>query len=86
MQGALGLIPTGGTIPFSHKDGQKRKFFIFKMMFEGEDCQAIQTLLDNNSITAEDQCIPVQVLNAIKTVIKEDKPFWHYCNEILCDL
>ena len=56
------------------------------MMFEGEDCNVIQTLLDNNTFTSEDQPIPIQVLNAIQTVIKEDKHFCHYGDKIKCDL
>ena len=56
------------------------------MMFETEDCQAIQTMLDNNTITVEDHHIPIQPLNIIQTMIKEDEHLWHYCNEIPCNL
>ena len=56
------------------------------MMFEVEDCQALQTPLDNNSITAEDQCTPIWSLNAIQTIIKDEGLFWHYNDEVLSDL
>ena len=42
--------------------------------------------MDNNTITAEYQYIPIQTLNAIQTVIKEDEHFWLYCDQILCDI
>ena len=40
-----------------------------KMMFEGEDCQALQTLIDNNTVTPEAQQTPAQALKAIQSVI-----------------
>ena len=46
-----------------------------KMMFEGEGCQALQTLIDNKTITPEAQRTPVQALRAIQSVIKEDVHF-----------
>ena len=56
------------------------------MMFEGDDHQAIQTLINNNTISVEAQYIPTLALNAIQTVIKDDIHFWHYQYEILSDL
>ena len=41
------------------------------MMFEGDDHQALQTLIDNNTISTEVQHIPSLALNAIQSVIKE---------------
>ena len=34
------------------------------MMFDGEDRQALQTLIDSNTITAEDQCTPSKALKS----------------------
>ena len=76
---ALGIVP-------EKKDLTKEGWRQIKMMFEGEDCQAIQTLLYSNTITAEDQYIPIQTLSAIKTANKEEKYFWHDYDEVLCDL
>ena len=56
------------------------------MMFEGDDFQALQTLIDNNMILPEAQCTSSLALNAIQSVIKEDVHFWYFCNEILSDL
>ena len=49
-----------------------------KMMFKGEDRHILQTLLDNNIITDEDQLTPAHALQAIQTTIKEDEHHWHY--------
>ena len=38
------------------EDNNKRGWKQIKMMFTGEDRQALQTLTDNNTITQEDQC------------------------------
>ena len=39
--------------------------------------QALQTLIDNNTITATDQCTPTLALRAIQTAIKDGKHYWH---------
>ena len=44
-----------------HRTGWKQ----IKMMFSGEDRQALQTLIDNGTITPTDQCTPIQALKAI---------------------
>ena len=53
------------------------------MMIEGEDCQPQQTLINNGTITAEDQKVPIRVFDAIQTTNKEEEHFWHYRDEIL---
>ena len=68
------------------KDQAKRGWCEIKMMLEGDNCQALQTLINNNTISAEGQHTPTLALNAIQTVIKEDVHFWHYCDEILSEL
>ena len=55
-------------------------------MFTGEDRQALQTLIDNNTITAADQCTPTLALKAIQTALKEEEHYWHYRDEVLSDI
>ena len=57
-----------------------------KMMFEGEDCQVLQTLIDNNTVTPEAQQTPAQALKAIQSIIKEDVHFWHHHDQLFSDL
>ena len=57
-----------------------------KMMFKGEDCQALQTLIDNNTVTPEAQQTPVLALRAIQSIIKEDVHFWHHHDQLFSDL
>ena len=59
------------------EDQQKRGWKQIKMMFTGEDKQALQTLIDNNTITATDQCTPTLALRAIQTAIKDREHYWH---------
>ena len=55
-------------------------------MFTGEDRQALQTMIDNNTITQQDQRTPVQALKAIQTAIKGEEHYWHYRDEILSNI
>ena len=69
-----------------HKqDENKRGWHQIKMMFQGDDRQALQNLIDNNIITPEDQLTPICALKAIQTTIKEDEHFWHFRDEVLSD-
>ena len=45
------------------------------MMFEDEDCQALQTLINNHTISPEAQQTPFLALKAIQSIIKEDVHF-----------
>ena len=63
------------------KDGNR-----LKMMFTGEDRQVLQTLIDNNTITHEDQLTPSCTMKAIKTTIKEEEHYWHYRDEIMSNI
>ena len=56
------------------------------MMFEDEDCLALQTLIDNQTITPAAQWTHSLALKAIQLVIKEDVHFWHHSDELLTDL
>ena len=56
------------------------------MMFEEEDYQVLQTLIDNNTVTPEVQQTPAQALKATQSIIKEDVHFWHHCNQLFSDL
>ena len=56
------------------------------MMFHGEDRQALQILINNNTITPEDQHTPTCALNAIQlSIIKEQEHFWLYRDEVMSD-
>ena len=68
------------------EDQGKCAWHQIKMMFEGEDCQVLQTLTDSNTVTPEAQRTPALALRAIQSVIKEDVHFWHHHNQILSDL
>ena len=65
-----------------HKKGWKQ----IKMMFTREDRQALQTMIDNNTITQADQHTPGQALKAINITIREEEHYWHYRDKILCDI
>ena len=56
-----------------------------KMMFQGEDRQALQTLTNNNTITPEDQLTPTCALKAIQSCIKEEEHFWLFRDEVMSD-
>ena len=40
------------------------------MMFQDDDRQTLQNLIDNNAITAEDQLPPTSALQAIQRTLK----------------
>ena len=60
------------------EDQGKKGWRQIKMMFEDEDCTALQTLIDNQTISPEAQQTPSLALKAIQLVIKEDVHFWHH--------
>ena len=53
------------------EDQQKRGWEQITVMFTGENRQTLQTLIDNNTITAADQRTPILALKAIQTAIKD---------------
>ena len=65
------------------EDETKRGWRQIKMIFQGNDRQALQTLLDNNTVTAEDQCTPSKALKAIQTTIKDEEHYWHFRDEVI---
>ena len=68
------------------EDQGKRGWRQIKMMFEDEDHLALQTLINNQTITPAAQRTPSLALKAIQLVIKEDVHFWHHRDELLTDL
>ena len=68
------------------EDQHKRGWKQIKMMFTVEDRQALQTLIDNNTITPADQRTPTLALKAIQTAIKDGEHYWHYRDEVLSDI
>ena len=53
------------------------------MMFQGADRQVLQTLINNNTITPEDQLTPTCVLKAKLSCVKED--FWYFRDKDISD-
>ena len=56
------------------------------MMFKGEDCQALQTPIENRTISPDAQWTPTLACKAVQSVIKEDVHFWHHRDQLLSDL
>ena len=67
------------------KDENKRGWCQIKMMFQDDDRQTLQDLIDNNIITPEDQLTPTSALKAIQRTLKENEHFWHLRDEVLSD-
>ena len=65
------------------EDQNKCGWHQIKMMFKGEDCQALQTLIENNTVTPEAQKTP-EALKAIQSIIK-DVHFWHHHDQPFSD-
>ena len=57
-----------------------------KMMVGDEDGQALQTFIENGTITPWIQETPKLIINTIQTTINADENFWPYHNEIFSDL
>ena len=68
------------------EDQHKKGWAQIKLMFKGEDRYALQTLIDNDTITEADQCTPTCALKAIQTALKEGEHYWHYRDEVLSNL
>ena len=79
---ALDLLEALNTDPYVEDQG-KNGWRQIKMMFEGEDHQALQTLIDNQTILCDTQQTPALALRAIQSVIKEDIHFWHHWDQLL---
>ena len=60
---------------------QKRGWKQITMMFTGENRQTLQTLIDNNTITAGDQRTLILALKYIQRAIKDKEHYWHYRGE-----
>ena len=57
-----------------------------KLMFEGEDRKALQSLIDSGVMTPEHMLNPKAALDAIGTTIKSEEHFWAYRDELVSDL
>ena len=57
-----------------------------KLMFEGKDRKALQTLTDNGVITSEHMKTPRATLDAIATTIMSEEHFWAHRDELVSDL
>ena len=57
-----------------------------KLMFEGEDRKALQSLVDSGVMTAEPMLTPKAALDAIGTTVKSEEHFWSHRDELMSDL
>ena len=73
-------------IKSDEEDQDKKGWTLIKLMFTGQDRQALQTLVENDTITEADQRTPRLALKAIQTALKDGEHYWHYRDEILSDI
>ena len=57
-----------------------------KLMFEGEDRKALQTLIHNGVVTPEHMKTPRAALDATATTIKSEDHFWALSDKLVSDL
>ena len=57
-----------------------------KLMFEGKDRKAVQTIIDNGTITEENMKTFHATLDAISMTIKSKEHFWAHRVELLSDV
>ena len=57
-----------------------------KLMFEGEDRKALQSLIDSGVVTPKYMLTPKAALDAISATIKSEEHFWAYRDELVLDL
>ena len=57
-----------------------------KLMFEGDDRQALQSIIDNGTIMEESMIVPWHALDAIRTTIKSEEHFWAFQDKLLSDI
>ena len=55
-------------------------------MFEGEHRQALQTLIDNDTMTSGDMKTPKAALDVILTTIKSEEHYWAYRDELMSNI
>ena len=60
------------------EDQDKKGWKQTKMMFTREDRQALQTMIDNNTITPEGHSSPIHALKLIQTTVRDGEHYWHY--------
>ena len=56
------------------------------MLFQGEDRQTLQIMIDNNTITQEVQQTPTKALKAILSCIKDEEHFWYFRDKVMSDV
>ena len=68
------------------EDQEKKGWKQIKIMFKGDDRQALQILIENGTISQADQCTPIKALKAIQTTLKDEENYWQYRDDILSDI
>ena len=79
---ALDYLDTLNIEP-DHADDNCKGWKKIKLMFEGEDRQAIHTLTDKSTITSEDMKTLKAALDATATTIKSEEHIWAYRDELI---
>ena len=64
------------TLDIKRQDENKCRWKQIKMMFQGEERQTLQTMIDNNTI-AQNQLTPTKALKAIQSCIRDEEHFWY---------
>ena len=57
-----------------------------KLMFEGKDRKALQSLIDGRVMSAEHMLKPKAALDAIGTTIKSEEHFWAHRDQLMSNL
>ena len=73
-------------IEFDTADQSHKGWKQIKLMFEGDDRKALQSLIDSGVVTPEHMLTPKAALDAIRTTIKSEEHFWAYRDELVLDL
>ena len=73
-------------IELDEADDNHKGWKQIKLMFEGEDRKALQTLTDNGTMTPEHMETPKAALDVIATTIKSEEHFWAYRDELMSDV
>ena len=64
------------------QDENKHGWKQIKMMFQGDDRETLQNMIDNNTISQEDQQTPTRALKTIQSCIKDEEHFWYFRDKV----
>ena len=73
-------------IELDQADDNHKGWKQIKLMFEGEDRWALQTLIENGTMSLEHMKTPKATLDVIATTIKSEEHFWAYRGDLMSDV